>query len=128
VEGGRDAAAGGLQSSDLEEFLGRQRISKTRTGKVPSQSTIAMAYRHLRVFFNWLADREDVRRIMTKVAAPAVQQQPVPIFTNAELRRLMDTTKGKGFSERRDRAILSLFLDTGCRRAEISNLTCRLHR
>lgn len=65
---------------------------------------MAMDHRYLRVFFNWLNDREDAPRIMRKVPTPAVAEQPVDVFTPDELRRLLDTTKGNDFVQRRDRA------------------------
>ena len=53
-----------------------------------------------------------------KAAAPSVD-----VLSRAQLRRLLDTCSGAGFSERRDAAIIRLFLDSGMRRAELSSLT-----
>jgi hypothetical protein len=71
--GDRFAEPTDIQASDLEDFFGDPRRTTTRLGRPLSASTIAMDYRHLRVFFNWLADREDTVSAMRKVAAPTVQ-------------------------------------------------------
>ncbi len=47
----------------------------------------------------------------------------MPIVGNDELRSLLKACEGKGFDEQRDAAILRLFLDTRCRRAEVAGLT-----
>ena len=120
--GGRFAEPTEIQTADLEDFFGYLRRSSTRTGRPLSASTIAMDDPHLRVFFNWLADREDTKSPMDKLSAPTVADVPVPVFSADELRRLIATTTGKDFNQRRDRAIMILFMDTGCRRAEIANL------
>src|SRR5215475_13950606 len=88
-----------IQPSDIEEFFGDLRRKTTRRGRPMSASTIAMDYRHLRVFFNWLADRQDTASVMRKVSAPTVPDEPVPVFSPEELRRLIATTKGKEYNE-----------------------------
>lgn len=47
----------------------------------------------------------------------------MPILTDAELRRLLDTCKGATFANRRDEAVIRLFVDTGIRAAELLGLT-----
>ncbi len=42
----------------------------------------------------------------------------MPVVSDADLRALLAACKGTGFSERRDTAIIRLFLDTGTRLAE----------
>ncbi len=44
---------------------------------------------------------------------PAVPEDPVPVLDDEALRRLFETCEGRGFDERRDTAILHLFLDGG---------------
>jgi len=43
----------------------------------------------------------------------------VPVLTDDELRALLDVCKGTGFDQRRDTAIVRLFIDSGIRRAEM---------
>src|SRR3954447_23601416 len=60
---------------------------------------------------------------MDRMRPPSVPEQPVPVLTEEEIRTLLATCEGRAFNDRRDTAIIRLFLDTGCRRAEIANLT-----
>ena len=47
----------------------------------------------------------------------------MPVLTRDQLRALLAACKGSGFAERRDTAIVRLFLDTGMRLAEMTGLT-----
>jgi integrase len=51
-----------------------------------------------------------------------VPEQPVAIFTDAELRRLLDAARGNSFQQRRVAALVRVFLDSGCRAAEVNGL------
>jgi len=51
-----------------------------------------------------------------------VPEQPVPIVTDAHLEALLATSKGNTFENRRDLAIIRLFLDTGMRAGELAGL------
>jgi integrase/recombinase XerC len=60
---------------------------------------------------------------MDRMRAPRIPEQPVPVLTDDQLRCLLLACGGRTFTDRRDTALIRLFLDTGCRRAEIANLT-----
>jgi site-specific recombinase XerD len=59
---------------------------------------------------------------MANMRPPHVPETPPPVLQPAELRALLATVAGTDFEERRDAAILRLFLDSGIRRAEIAGL------
>jgi integrase len=59
---------------------------------------------------------------MRNMRPPAIPEEPVPILSEDELRRLFRACDGRTFDDRRDNAIVSLFLDTGLRRAELAAL------
>lgn len=89
-----------------------------------SPATAAKHYRSLQQFFRWLVDDgEIVRSPMERMTAPAVPEQPVPVFTDDDLSRLLATCKGQTFENRRDEALIRLLLDTGMRAEEITALT-----
>jgi len=44
------------------------------------------------------------------------------VLTDDELRALLDVCKGTGFDQRRDTAIVRLFIDSGIRRAEMATI------
>ncbi|HEV2759325.1 MAG TPA: tyrosine-type recombinase/integrase [Acidimicrobiales bacterium] len=59
---------------------------------------------------------------MARMKPPHVPDEPVPVLGDDDLRRLLAACEGKGFEERRDMAIVRLFLDSGMRLAELANL------
>ncbi|WP_255360423.1 tyrosine-type recombinase/integrase, partial [Frankia sp. EI5c] len=87
-------------------------------------STVSMTYRALQQFCRWIADEEDLpASAMAKMKPPAVPDKPVPVLTDDQLKALLRGASGRDLVSRRDTAIIRLFLDTGCRRAEIAGLT-----
>jgi site-specific recombinase XerC len=59
---------------------------------------------------------------MANMKPPTVPEKPPTILRREELKALLATCDGTDFDERRDSAILRLFLDSGIRRAEIAGL------
>jgi integrase len=60
---------------------------------------------------------------MLRVKPPKVVEQPVPVLSDEELAALIKACDGKRFVDRRDEAIVRLFIDTGMRLGELSWLT-----
>lgn len=86
-------------------------------------STVQTRYKGLRVFFGWLVAEETIDRSpMTNVKVEVPPDEPVPVLTEDELARLLKVCEGRAFDERRDTAMMRLFIDTGMRRAELVNL------
>jgi site-specific recombinase XerD len=89
-----------------------------------SPSTAANRYRSLRVFFNWLVKEDELDRSpMAKLSPPTVPDKPIRTVRADDMHALLDTCKGKDFTDRRDRAILYVLYDCGLRRSECANLT-----
>jgi site-specific recombinase XerD len=82
-------------------------------------------YRALGSFFRWLLDEGEIRTSpMERMKPPRLPETPPPVLREAELKRLLAACAGdKTFAGRRDEAILSVFIETGCRRAEVLGLT-----
>jgi site-specific recombinase XerD len=83
-----------------------------------------MRFRALQAFYHW-ADSEDLLtggNPIGRMTPPAVPEAPVPVPTEAELERLLDACRGPSFVDKRDTAIVRLFIATGCRLSEIANL------
>ena len=81
-------------------------------------------YRALQQLFRWLADEEEIAaNPFDRMRPPVVPEQPVPVLGPEALAMLLATCSGKTFVDRRDTAILSVFIDTGCRREEVATLT-----
>lgn len=87
-------------------------------------ATASNRYRALAQFWKWCVDEGEVRESpMAHMRPPLVPEQPVPVLSDEQLRRLLATCeKGKEFEDRRDYALMMLFIDCGARRAEIANL------
>ncbi len=87
-------------------------------------STALARYKGLRIFFKWLLEEGEVATDpMARMRPPKVAEEPVDILRVEQLKALMATCeKGQEFEDRRDAAILRVFIDTGARRAEIAGL------
>ena len=86
-------------------------------------ATASNRYRTLNLFFAWCAAEGEIRRSpMERMQPPMVPVEPPAVLTDDELHRLIRTCQGKGFRERRDLAILRLFIDTGMRVAELAGI------
>ncbi len=86
-------------------------------------ATVQTRYKCLRLFFTFLAEEGEIsRHPMANMRPPAVPEVPVPVLPTVQLDALLKTCTGKDFPERRDHAILRLFVDTGMRRGEMAGL------
>jgi site-specific recombinase XerD len=87
-------------------------------------STTRTAFASLQQFFKYLAEEGEVAESpLARMRPPKVAEEPVPVLSDDELVRLLRTCVGKGFEERRDQAILRLFIDTGMRLSELTFIT-----
>jgi site-specific recombinase XerD len=86
-------------------------------------STVAMQYRSLRAMWTWLEREEEIdANPFRKLRQPSTPEAPVPVIEPDDLGKLLATCAGKAFADRRDAAILSLFIDTGIRLGEMAAL------
>ena len=87
-------------------------------------ATLSLEYRALVQFWRWALDEEEIERSpMEKMKVPKVPDSPVPIVLADDFRKLLRTTDGKDFTNRRDAAILLTLYDTGVRAGELLGLT-----
>lgn len=122
----RSVYATEVKHTDLREYFTHLQTSKTeKTGKPMTPASVAVAYRSLQQYFRWLADVEEVIEVspFIKMTAPHVPEKPVPVVSDTQLVKLLDSCKGKTFENRRDEALIRLFLDTGTRCAEVAGIT-----
>ncbi|SFO52613.1 Site-specific recombinase XerD [Pseudonocardia ammonioxydans] len=112
-----------ITRAHLEQWLVYLASKPSRRGGTLSAATVARTYRSVQQFFRWLVDEEEIATDpFAKMRPPAIPEQPVPIITDAELRRLLDACKGNTFEARRDNAILRVLLDTGIRASELAGI------
>ena len=89
-----------------------------------SPATVAKHYRSLQQLFRFLVDDGEITsNPMERMSPPSVPEQPVPILTDAELIALLAACKGQSHENRRDEAVIRMFIDTGIRASELIGLT-----
>jgi len=86
-------------------------------------NTAATNFRSLKVFFGWLEEEGEItRNPMERMRVPTVVEKPVPVLSDDQLRALIKACDGKALEDRRDAAIVRLFIDTGMRLGEMAGL------
>ncbi len=85
--------------------------------------TASIRYGNLQQLFKWLLEEGEIpANPMARMKPPKVPEVPVPVIPDEDLKKLLKACSGSGFEERRDTAILRVFIDGGVRLAEITNL------
>jgi site-specific recombinase XerD len=88
-----------------------------------SSGTARSWFAGVRHFFRWLlAEGETDRDPTDGIRTPAPNQPTTPVLALDDIRAILATCKGKDFTDRRDAAILYVFLDGGLRLAEVAGL------
>ncbi|MFC2044724.1 tyrosine-type recombinase/integrase [Chloroflexota bacterium] len=89
-----------------------------------SSTTVNDYFRALRTFFNWL-EREEltIENPFKNLKPPKVDSKVIQALSPTDIDRLFRACSGKSVLDVRNKAILSVFLDTGLRISELNNLT-----
>jgi integrase/recombinase XerC len=107
---------GDIERAHVEDFIAEQ--IETR-----SASTASVRFRALQQFFAWCLDEGELdANPMARMRPPVVPERLVPVLGEADAKALLKACAGPGFVERRDTAIIRLFLDTGMRLNELAKL------
>lgn len=108
-----------LSRAVLEEF-----VIALRTDYGYAPGTVYLRYTTLATFFRWCVAEEELEfSPMARVQSPKVPDTPPSVLSREEIDALLKTCQGRGFYDRRDRAIFLLLIDTGMRLHEIAQLT-----
>lgn len=87
-----------------------------------SPATRSSRLKALRRFTGWLY-AEGIRAEPIRMPrTPRQEETYTPVLTEAQVRSLLKTTTGPDFTDRRDHALLRLFLDSGMRLSEMASL------
>lgn len=124
AEAGMPVAVSDIKREHIEHYLVTlSERPNRRTGKAIAPAHVAKHYRHLRQLWRWLKDEGEVTvNPFVGMHPPAVPEKPVPILPEDWLRALLDTCKGNAFEQRRDTALIRMFLDTGARAGEVAGM------
>ncbi|MGI5834971.1 MAG: tyrosine-type recombinase/integrase [Chloroflexota bacterium] len=88
-----------------------------------SAATANNRFRALQAFFSWAITEKEIRKNpMDNMKPPRVPDKPVPIIAEDDIVAMVHACDGTGFRARRDKAIILVFLDTGVRLEELTNL------
>lgn len=100
------------------------RPSQRRKGQKISPAYVSLQYRNLQQFWKWLTEVENEvsENPFDRLERPKVPENPVPVFSDDELRRLVEACSGSRFTDRRDTALIRVFLDTGVRISELCGI------
>lgn len=114
---GMPCQASAIRREHVEAYL----LDLSNRGRSPA--TVALRYRSLRVFFNYLVDEGEITvSPMGKMHAPSVPIDPVPVLDHAKIEAMVKACGGTDFDDRRDLALLLFYYDTGGRLAEVAGL------
>ena len=88
-----------------------------------SPTTASVRFKSLQQFYGWLVSEEWIDgNPMAGLRAPKPTEKPVPVLSDDDLRALIAACQGKEFADRRDEAMVRLFIDTGMRVAEMCGI------
>ncbi len=105
-----------VSRDDIRDFVAEQ-------GEKNSPATALVRYKSLQQFFRHCVEEEELELSpMAGMRAPAFEREPPAIVPDDTLKRLLQARSGTSLNDRRDSAILRVFLDTGCRLSEVTNL------
>lgn len=86
-------------------------------------ATAANRFRSAQQFFKWAEDEGEVKTSpMAKMRPPKIPETPPDVLREDDLRKIIAACTGPRFEDRRDEAIIRLFIATGARLAEIAAL------
>ncbi len=87
-------------------------------------STAATRFRCLQQFFRFATDEGEIpTNPMASMRPPKVVDEPVDVISDADVRALLATCASNDFLDRRDEAVMRVFLDTGVRLNELVGMT-----
>jgi site-specific recombinase XerD len=115
---GMPTTIAGIRREHIEAYL----VALQEEGK--RAATVSVYYRSLQPFWKWAVEEGEIRESpMAHMKPPAVPENPPPVLSDAQIASLLKSCQGSAFEDRRDEAIIRLFLDSGIRRAEMAGLT-----
>jgi site-specific recombinase XerD len=90
-------------------------------------STVQIDFRALQQFWKWaVAEGEVEASPMTGMPRPRVPESAPPVISDDDMRKLLAACNGNTFEDRRDLAIVRLFMSTGLRLSELTLLRADL--
>jgi site-specific recombinase XerD len=106
-----------VRRAHLEAFIEDQ-------GTRLAPATASVRYTALGVFFKWLLEEQEIQlHPFAGMEHPSVPDTMPKVISDDQVVALLKAADGPSFRQRRDRAVLGVLVDTGCRRAEVATMT-----
>lgn len=116
AENGMPLDVAAIRREHLEAFLEDQ-LNRFKP------ATAANRYSGIQPFFKWLEEEGEIGGSpMRRMRKPKLPEWVPAILSDDDLRRVLAAREGSAFDERRDLALLRVFLSTGARLSEVANL------
>jgi site-specific recombinase XerD len=110
----------GITAPLVRRYIDERRTTPGRLGKPLDTFTLHGHVRAIRTLLYWAAAEDLIdERLPKRITLPKRAQKLLPVLSPDQIRRLMLACEGN----LRDRAILSVLLDTGIRASELCGLT-----
>jgi site-specific recombinase XerD len=117
IERGMPTEAERIMREHVESFLAQMLEDGAKPASVRNRFT------GLQQFFKWAATEGEISESpMRNMTSPQVPENPPPVLSSDEIRALLATCRGQGFEDRRDAAIILMFIDAGLRLSELADL------
>lgn len=134
--------AGFLAGRDVVGFVGRSVVEEDGELAAAAESPVSVGRGHVRWFLSWMIETRSAATAVNKfkglqqffrylvlegemdvspmvgIPQPVAPEKVVPVVEDPDLGRLLSTCAGVSFCDRRDTALIRLFMDTGARLAE----------
>lgn len=128
---GQGIALERLKASDVRKYLDTLRSTPSgKTGKLLSSYTLHGYVQVIKGFLSWCSREDELEELVSeklprRIELPRVDVKIIETFTPDQIKRLFAATEKESTQTltMRDRAILSVLLDTGIRASELCGLT-----
>lgn len=88
-----------------------------------SDNTVASRHISVRLFCTWLATEDGTVDVLYGIKGPKIDEKIVDPLSPDELAALLNACRGLGFADRRDEALLRVFIEAGPRSGDILSMT-----
>lgn len=123
---GTPADPTGVTREQLIDWMRHLQRPKEEGGQGVTAQTALQRYRSVSRLFAWLVETDEIKESpMDRMKPPRVPEKLVPVIGNADMEKLFKVCAGTDFEARRDKAIISLFIDVGVRVSEMAGIRLR---
>ena len=116
-----------INARHVRAFLEEVRKRPGRYERTVRTSTVRLYAQTVKAFLAWVSSEEDFESLVSpklarRIELPKADETVIETFSEAQLEAMLKATE-KQFYPVRDKAILAVLIDTGCRAGELVDLT-----